>query len=223
MTNAIAQSPWKLPVLLSLLLLVPGVGLAAEGTSPSPEPLPGMAPREPLHLVKDHEQPRTVPHSNPVLRVAAEIGVEMLTALLVGLPSALVGNSLCHKFDLSSGYSPYPCDIYAAYGFATGVTLSAPLGVWLGGKLANGQGTLLGAYLGAGVGALLGLGAMVALTNTDARPTFIPLFSMVGAIIGYEVSHHSEASAAVDASLARVQPVLAVSAHGGALGLGGRF
>ncbi|MFL5350503.1 MAG: hypothetical protein ACJ8AT_37510 [Hyalangium sp.] len=222
MTNTIAQSPWKLPVLLSLLLLVPGVGLAAESTSPSSEPLPGTAPSAALHLVEESEKTEPAQHSNPVLRVAAEIGGELATSIVVAYPGAFVGEALCSKFHLSTPNSFLPCLDYAGYGFLVAVSLAAPLGVWAGGTLAGGRGTLLGAYLGMGVAAALGFVATLPIYNNDVRVFVVPLFSVVGAIIGYEVSHSSEVSA-LDASLARVQPLMTVSAHGGALGLGGRF
>ncbi len=222
MTNAIALCPWKLPVLLSLLLLVPGVSLAAEEPSLNPPPLPGAAPREPLHLVEEPPKAEPVRSIHPVVRVVSELGAELVTGVLAGLPGAYAGIAICDKFKLSPPGSFLPCTEYAGYGFLTAVSLAAPLGVWWGGKLADGHGTLLGAYLGMGAAAVLGLGATVLVYNDDIQPFVIPLFSLVGAFVGYEVSHHSETSAR-DTSVASVQPLFSVSAKGGALGLGGRF
>ena len=199
MMTASAQSPRKRSVLLlSVLLLVPGAVLAAEQGEAAP-----------------------VPSSNPVLRVGAEVGAEFLLSLGTGISGAFLGNAACEQF--RSRRSSLECLNDAGYGFLAGAMLAAPIGVWGGGKVANGRGTLAGAYIGAGVGAAVGLGANLAVTNDDLKYFVPPVVSMLGAIIGYEVSHSNESSAAQQASLTRVQPMLSISGRGGALGLSGSF
>lgn len=222
MTNAIAHCPWKLPVLLSLLLLVPGVSLAAEEPSLNPPSLPGTAPREPLHLVEEPVEAEPVQYFHPVVRVSAELGAELVTSFVAGFPGALAGSALCGALGLSPPNAFLGCADYAGYGFLAGVALAAPLGVWWGGKLTGGHGTLLGAYLGMGMAAFLGLGATRLVYNDDIQPFVIPLFSLVGALVGYEVSHDSESSDR-DTAEASVQPLLSISSRGGVLGLGGQF
>jgi hypothetical protein len=197
--NATAQHPAKLPVLLSLLLLAPGAALAEE----------------------EQRSASPVPYSNPVLRVGAEMGAEFLLSLGTGISGAYLGDAACAQF--SSRRSSWDCLNDAGYGFLAGAMLAAPIGVWGGGKVANGRGTLAGAYIGAGVGAAVGLGANLAVTNDDLKYFVPPVVSMLGAIVGYEISHSQETSKAQQASLTRVQPMLVISGHGGALGLSGSF
>jgi hypothetical protein len=222
MPNAMTHCTWKLSVLMSLLVLVPGVGLAAEEPSLNPPPLPGTAPREPLHLVETARRAEPVQRIHPIARVSAEIGAELLTSFVAGVPGALAGYVACGALGLSPPSSWFPCMDYAGYGFLTGVSLAAPLGVWWGGKLMGGRGTLLGAYLGMGAASVLGLGTTLLVYNDDLQPFVIPLFALVGSVVGYELSFSSEPPAQ-PSSVASVQPLLSVSATGGALGLGGRF
>jgi hypothetical protein len=222
MTNAMTHRTWKLSVLMSLLVLVPGVGLAAEEPSLSPPPLPGTASREPLHLVEADRRAEPVQRIHPIARVSLEIGAELLTGFVAGFPGAVAGSAMCNALELSPPSSWWPCMDYAGYGFLAGVSLAAPLGVWWGGKLLGGRGTLLGAYLGMGGAALLGFGTKLLVYNDDIKTFVIPLFALVGSVVGYELSHSSESSAQT-LSVASVQPLVSVSARGGALGLGGRF
>ncbi|KFE71487.1 hypothetical protein DB31_3617 [Hyalangium minutum] len=166
-------------------------------------------------------QAEPVQFIHPIARVSAEIGVELVTSLVAGAPGAVAGVAVCGKFGLSTG-GWFPCLDYAGYGFLAGMSLAAPLGVWWGGKLMGGRGTLIGAYLGMGVAAVLGLGTTYLVYNDDIQPFVIPLFALVGSVVGYELSFSSE-SPEQPTSVASVQPLLSVSARGGALGLGGRF
>jgi hypothetical protein len=222
MTNAMTRRTWKLSVLMSLLVLVPGVGLAAEEPSLSPPLLPGTAPREPLHLVEANRRAEPVQRIHPIARVSAEIGAELITSLVAGVPGALIGNVACNTLGLAPPNAWFRCMDYAGYGFLAGVSLAAPLGVWWGGKLMGGRGTLLGAYLGMGGAAVLGLGTTFLVYNDDIKPFVIPLFALVGSVVGYELSFSSE-SPVQPTAVASVQPLLSVSARGGTLGLGGRF
>lgn len=223
MTNAMTHRAWKLSVLLmSLWVLVPGVGLASEEPSLSPAPLPGTAPREPLHLVEVERPAEPVQRVHPILRVSAEIGAELATGLVGGVSGALIGYGGCNA--LSNGHSSawFPCWDSAGYGFLAGASLVAPLGVWWGGKLTGGRGTLLGAYLGMGAASVLGLGTTLLVYNDSIQPFVMPLFALIGSVVGYELSFSSEPPAR-PTSVASVQPLLSVSTSGGALGLGGRF
>jgi hypothetical protein len=226
MILANAHTPRKLAVLLSLLL-VPSVGLAAEEVSWVSERIPGTEAPAALRLVEERQSAEPVQYISPVVRVAAEIGAEAVTAFVTGLGGVIPGYALCGALGLGSPNSFLGrCTEYAGYGFLVGASLGAPLGVWWGGKLMGGQGTFLGALLGAGAAALLGAGTTLFVTNDDIKIFVVPVFSLVGAIVGYEVSHaiaSSSNSSKRDAVGASLEPVLSFSGRGTALGLSGRF
>ncbi len=221
MTTKKISSRWKLAVLLPLLLLIPGVSLAAEPTSPRPERLSGTEAPASLHLLEDEPRDEPTPDINPVWRLASEIGAEAVISLMMGIPGALGGGLLCGVLEPDET-SSFRCWTSIGYGFLAGVTLGAPLGVWSGGKLARGQGTLSGAFIGTGAAAVLGAVVTLFVYNDDIQPFVIPTFSLIGALIGYEVSHHMRLSARSPPATS-IQPVIGFSAHGGTLGMAGRF
>ena len=209
--------PWKLCLLALLLVVGPGVGLAAEAEAPDAEPSPRTEVPESLHLVEPPPEPAEV---HMAVRLLADLGLVPGVALATGMGGFLAG--LLLSVSSGPGVTPDSALDGALYGFQGGFVLGASLGAWSAGKVLGGRGTYLGALLGAGVGAGAGAVTSLLVTNDDMKPYFIPLLSMVGAIVGYEVSHAMNKAPRVTTS-ASVQPVLNVSGSHAALGLSGSF
>lgn len=239
MTNR--HSGWlKLPLLLSLLLLVPRVGLAAqdaplaESETPAPDSrIPGTDERESRRLLEEDSWDRAPQRTGaPVgLRIMAELGAGWLTALGGGLVGGLVGVGLCEATGGNSGY--FGCLVDGGLGIVLGTTLGYPLGVWWGGEAVGGDGSLLVTMAGMGGGVLVAVVLGLAMSQVD--PTTGPLTSLVsglavmsGPIVAYELSQKRERrqpqrGPAVASSGPRLQPLLSVTSRGAVLGLGGRF
>ncbi|MDY7226808.1 hypothetical protein [Hyalangium rubrum] len=217
------KNPWsqELALLVFLLLVVPGIGLAAQELAPEAERIPGTETPASLRLVEVPREAEPVQRIHPVMRVTAEVGAMLVTSATMGVPGFFAGGAICEAFDLGNpGY--FRCLNEALYGAAVGMVVGAPLGVWWGGKLARGKGTFMGALLGTGVAVAAGAINSVLITNDDLKPFPIPIFSLIGAVVGYELSHGANSAPRL-ASMASFQPVLAISGKSAALGLGGRF
>jgi hypothetical protein len=233
-------------LLLSLLLLVPRVGLAAqeaptlasEGSTPEEallpksSGLPGTEERAPLRLSEDSWAPEPE-HQRPsrALRILAELGAGLLTTGAGVVGGALAGAGLCEAGVVGSRGGWLPCLDAAAVGLLLGGGVGIPLGVFWGGEVAGGEGSLLGALAGMGSGAVAGflLGALM-FRDPSGGPVVSAPMALVGAIVGYELSDRgaapaprAQASPAVASARPRIQPVLAVSSRGALLGLGGTF
>ena len=107
-----------------------------------------------------------------------------------------------------------------------GYTMGAALGVKLMGNVFDGEGRFLHALLGAGAGFGAGLLGALPLIETEGGWA-IPLivFPLIGAAVGYELSHSSEIQRRAEESpLVMVLPSVGVSPTGGVIaGLVGRF
>jgi hypothetical protein len=216
----------KLPLLLSLLLLLPRVGLAFERAPATREvlsldgsELPGTAPRESLRLLEEpssQEPQRERPSRG--LRILAETGAGLLTGGGAGL-LLLLG--------LSSACSNFSCLGAAVAGGLVGMGLGFPLGVWWGGEAAGGDGKLLGALGGMGAGVVAGFLVALVTGNFNSGYVIAIPFSLAGAIVGYELTERGDAPSAQAPAVAfarpRLQPMLSVSPRGALLGLGGSF
>ncbi len=206
-------------LLVLVLLAVPGVGLAVEPSALEEKPAQRQEVPESLHLTEPALQPEG---RNPAPRIMAELGFVAVGAATVGLTGMLFGgfvdsgNSNC-----GATYGPCVPD-GAVYGLIAGASLGAPIGAWTGGKIAGGRGTFEGTLLGTGVAAAAGGLTSLLVTNDDIKPFCIPVFSMVGAIVSYEISH-SVNSAPPPAGSASVVPVVSVTGTYAALGLSGSF
>jgi hypothetical protein len=227
MTND--RSGWlKLPLLLSLLLLVPRVGLAAQD---APEArIPGTDERESRRLLDDDSWAREPERTGaPMgLRIMAEVGAGGLTALGGGLAGGLLGVGLCEATGGSSGL--FGCLGDGGLGLMLGAALGYPLGVWWGGDAAGGDGNLLVTMAGMGGGVLVAVVLGLAMSQVD--PTEGALTGLVsglavlsGPVVAYELSQKREPrrGPAVASSRPRLQPLLSVTSRGAVLGLGGRF
>jgi hypothetical protein len=226
----------RLPLLL--LLLAPGVGLAAQEPPVRPEArdtvrrpllavsaLPGTEERAPLRLREDGPAEEDDRPSRG-LRILAETGAGLLTGLGGGLVGVFAGAGLCEAGLVGSQGGFIGCLDAGVGGLLLGAGAGFALGVWWGGEAAGGDGKLLGAMAGFGGGAALGLLAVAATQSANGLLIGLPL-SMIGAIVGYELSQRAPASGPSSPSMAsprpRLQPVLAFSSRGALVGLGGSF
>jgi hypothetical protein len=157
--------------------------------------------------------------THPALRVGAEIGAMAVTATALGAGGYLLGLKSCDE-RRSGGLG---CLDREAIGLIGGVAIGAPIGTLWGGELAGGQGTFLGTLLGSGAGLAAGAGVSLLVTNNDLKSFCLPLGTMIGSVVGYEVSHGLAPPQPIELASASVQPVLAVSHRGAVLGLSGIF
>ncbi|WP_426752418.1 hypothetical protein [Myxococcus sp. Y35] len=210
-----ARHTWLWPFLCLFALFAPGVSLAENGPhllgSPSAE---GPSEDGPRLLDAPPLAEHDASSSSPIIRLAAELGAMALTSVVLAVPGAIVGFGLCgERSDCSSA---------AGYGILGGVSVGAPLGVWWGARLADGKGTLLGAFLGAGTAVGAWTVATLFITNDDLKPLGFPLFSIIGALVGYELSHAMNARQEKIPAFS-VQPSLAVGSRHALVGLHGSF
>jgi hypothetical protein len=212
MTNG--RSSWlKLPLLLSLLLLVPGAGLAAQDTPPTDSetpaqsdapvqgepPAPGQTPStesesripgteesESRRLVDEESWARDNQRTGAPrgLRILGEFGAGALTAVGGAIGGGLVGLGLC---GVAGGSAPYfGCVWGAILGSTLGVAFGYPLGVWWGGEALGGDGSLFAALggMGAGIVAAVLLGTVTAqLDPSGALIGIMPGLVVLGAPI----------------------------------------
>ncbi len=213
---------------LALLLLVPAMARAEQGRSWD-APTRGSENRWRLRLVEEPagDAPRRLPDvvqvaplEHPLgLRLLVETGAGLGTSLaggLVGVGLYLMGSGL-QLLRSGDGLRVLP---FALAGMAAGF----PLGVWWGGELMAGDGSLLLTAGGFALGALSTLG-LWNLAEHAREPLAsilvavpIPL-SMAGALLGYELS----SSARKKARGLQVQPALVLGASHQALVLAGSF
>lgn len=204
-------STWNRFVALGCVLVLPGVGFASETSSEGTiAPLPRL------------DAPRGETGGRKVGRVAAEAGMMWATAMGVGLTGLLIGASEDGAFGSSDSQK------YAGWerGFLLGAAVGAPFGVLLGGKIAKGKGTPEGVLLGA----VAGGGAAVLTAHLrpkekveDTIFLLVPAFTMLGSIIGYEMTHASNLPSPSSDTTVSVQPALAMNSKGSTLGLTGQF
>ncbi|MFL5356185.1 hypothetical protein [Archangium sp.] len=209
--------------LLALLFLLPAVARAEEGRRGDALTVGA------LRLVQEPAvgSPRLLPEVVPVSPVTHPLWqrllVEGAAGVGTGLAGALVGVGV---FMLGSGLQFLePDDGATVLPFAlAGLAVGFPLGVWWGGELMAGSGSLLatlGGYALGGVGAV----GLWALSEHARQPVSsvlkgvaIPL-PVVGAFLGYEVSSGLRKKAGG----LEVRPAVVLSAERQELVLAGRF
>ncbi|WP_375768566.1 hypothetical protein NR798_43955 [Archangium gephyra] len=222
--TAFLSPPSSLSLLL-LLLLAPGVGLAGqEALTPTASGQPGTQEGASLRLREDDWTQEDARPSRG-LRILAETGAGLLTGLGGGVAGAFAGGALCEAGVVGSKSGFLSCLEPAASGLLLGAGAGFALGVWWGGEAAGGDGRLLGALAGFGSCAALGLlWGVAAGTPSTGLLVAIPL-SLIGSIVGYELTQQAPASGpqAPAVASARFQPVLAFSSRGALVGLGGSF
>lgn len=208
---------WKWP-LLTLLLAAPAAGVAAEPPAPETESSHPPDVPESLQPAAPLEEPEPV---HPVSRIWTEVGFVAASAGPLGLTGMIIGYAVADPRDDANSFIYFPDT--AHYGLVTGIVLGAPFAAWGAGTLRGGRGTLPGTLIGTGMAAGAGAVTSLLVTNDDMKPFCIPVFSMVGAIVGYEVSHALNTTAPQAATSVSLQPLLAVSGKHTALGLSGSF
>ncbi|WPB78033.1 hypothetical protein KYC5002_02550 [Archangium violaceum] len=234
MTNR-ASIPSRLPLLL-LLVLTPGVGLAAEAPVPpglrAGAPVqrllqahsgqPGTAEREPLRLREDDPVQR-YENSHPPpqgVRILAEVAAGLVTSIGPGIAGGYVASSLCQAGIVGSVGGFMPCLGPALAGVLVGGGAGFSLGVWWGGELAGGDGRLLGALGGFAVSTALGASLALATQEPSVGLLVGVPVTLLGSIMGYELTQRTVGPS----YRARVQPMLAFSPRGAWVGgLGGSF
>ncbi len=196
------------PLLFTLvsLLVLPRAGVAA-----------------PAHVGPDAPTPRAAgPAGTPAVqeeqgsgRVPAELGL----GLLVGAVGGVVGYIGPGRAACASSDTGLPgCTPGLVIGALVGVGVGVSAGVTWGGMLSDGQGEwFTGALPGMLVGAAAGSGAGLIADNALVALIVAPPLMLVGASIGYELSHKAHVSAQ------RVQPLVSVTPRGATFGLRGRF
>lgn len=213
-------STWPWFVALGWVLLTPGVGLASEA-----EVSPGAmtSSPQPLSAAPLVDAPREESGGRRVGRIATEVGLMAAISVVAGIPGMFIGATSLGEPSESPVYIPNLDG--AGRGFLVGAAVGAPLGVWLGGRVAQGRGTFGSVLLGAGAGGGLGLLAstLVPQKHADIAPFLFPAFAMAGSLIGYEVSHASNMAPPAHADEVTLLPALALDAKGSVLGLSGRF
>ncbi len=222
-----------------LLLLVPGVGGAREAWGQQPRARLSLMPEATAGGTPASDLSRALRSIDDSMGVstgardplAARVGAEVLLGGLAGAGGLLAGGvvgaviaelATCGVDECMNGLG------YVGAAMVTGIALMAPLGVYAGGQLVDGEGqflpTLGGSLLGGGVTAV----TLAAMNNpiTPAGVLVLVLSPLVGSIIGYEVSHFfvSRERRSVAARGVQILPTAGVTSSGtGVLGLVGRF
>jgi hypothetical protein len=230
----------KLPLLLSLLLIIPRVGLAAqdaplatseeatsENTTSTSSAVPGTDERAPLRLM-DEPAPEPRRWSAPLgLRILAETAAGAVTAVGGGLAGGLLGLGLCVN---RYGNNELGCVVALCLGGGLGMAATYPRGVWWGGEAIGGDGKLLMAMAGLGAGVLAGLLLTIPANQLDPTGNLAGivggLAALSGPIVFYEFSNQNKDSnrgPALASARPRIQPLLSVSPRGALFGLAGAF
>ncbi|HYO67177.1 MAG TPA: hypothetical protein VEU33_13970 [Archangium sp.] len=236
------SAPFRLSLLL-LLLLTPGVGLAAPEAPREPlardavlsEPLlassglPGTDARAPLRLREGDPSWREGENARPptALRILAQTGAGLLLGVGGGYGGFLGSLGLC-----GLGGGGFGCLYSSIGGMLLGGGLGLALGVWGTGELMGGTGSMLGALAGLSVGLaaslVVGLIVGLAVSPLAGLVLAVPL-SLAGTIVGYELSQPEPAldaaprAPAVSSARPRLHPVLAFSPRSTVVGVGGTF
>lgn len=209
-------------VLLLLVTVLPRSGFAQTSAPPLVS-----APETSEEKPKGEIIPRPWQPDRPGRR-AGRIVVESLSGIL---GAALIGGTaIGATFALQSrcdGCGDATASAVLAVVGVAGVFGGLSLGVTAGGYLLDGQGRFLPTLAGSGLGLLAGGAIAVGLSQVDELLIIPPLIlgPLVGAIIGYELSHDRERDKAAGAlSPVSLLPTVSVRPSGGVVaGLVGRF
>jgi len=160
----------------------------------------------------------------PFLRIGAETGGGIVGGLLIGGTAAwVVYGTLNTQGDDPSRRSA------AQVAGAVGVSVGAPIGVSLTGKLLGRQGSFIISWLSsvAGLGVGYGIYGLIR-TGSDssaAKATYALtlLLPIAGAVIGYELTSSDQPSPPSATNVPGVVPSIAVGPGGASFALAGRF
>jgi hypothetical protein len=222
-----------------LLLLLPRVGSAQAAWGLQRSARLSLVPEAAAELAPDSELPRNLRSIEDTLAVSAEarhpvaarVAAEVLGGSLFGaggmLGGGLVGIGIaesvtCGVDECLNGLG------YVGASMVAGVTLAAPIGVYLAGRMAEGEGRFLPALAGSVASSGLTALTLMALSRpvSSAGVLALVVSPLVGSIIGYEVSHHFVSQQRRSAAARGVQiiPTAGVTPSGtGLFGLAGRF
>jgi hypothetical protein len=213
-------------MLSSVVLLVPGAGLAAEDVAL--EPPPGVLLRDPgerssprLLGASVPELSQTASRPHPVLRVGAELGLGTVGLLGLGVGGLYTGAALCPqpRQDLERA-----CLLETLTGAWLGSSVGFALGVWGGGALLGGQGHLLPTLGGMALGVLAGVSAFnLSGGYINAATGLALMLPYALSLAAYELSSDAVAAPPPASAPARLQPVVSIGPRGTVLGLAGRF
>jgi hypothetical protein len=150
----------------------------------------------------------------------------MMGVILGTVPTAVVAIPFC------VGADDFDSDPTCAIAIGTGLSLSYSVGITLGvtliGNRLGGQGDGVLTFLSALAGAALGSGIGIATQSTGALILGLSIGPLIGATMGYEISHTLNTQPLGPELQARsgfrVMPVISATPGGGILGgLAGRF
>jgi hypothetical protein len=150
----------------------------------------------------------------------------MMGVIIGSVPTAIVALPFCLGAD---DFEDEPqCTIAVGAGLSLTYAVGVTLGVTLVGKMMGGQGDGVMTFLAALAGAAAGSGIGIASRSTGALILGLALGPLIGAVVGYEISHSMYTQPASSEPQARsgfrVMPMAGVTPGGGILGgLMGRF
>lgn len=210
----------RMPLLLTLLLLAPRVGLAEEQTPRPPSDAPteqrALSDTPPLATSSHPDHVRLLDTPSPeterpstAARVAAELGASVLT----GVGGLVLGYISTFVLGLTGSGSLYALALPTLVGTGVGIAL----GTYWGGQVMDGESSLGSSFLGMLLGGVAGLLLSLPMGNPTVGLLLAPPLMVLGSIIGYEHSEHGGTKSP------RVQPLLSVTPHGATLGLAASF
>lgn len=226
-------------IVLCLALLAPCVGLAQ-----APEEEPSSAPTEalpPPPLLPAPEQPEESPPEGELIPREYELKgprgegfsasramLELIGGGAVGAGMAIAGG-IFGGLVFSASCEGEDCLGVVLVSGLVGATFGVPLGVYGAGRLMGGRGQFWPSFLGTLVGAGLGLVGGLASQNDAAQVVGLTFGPVLGAIVGYELSHTYQRSdsgprPARFETRFQFQPAIGLTPGGGLLGsFSGRF
>jgi hypothetical protein len=205
----------------------PGTGAAHSPPLVPADSPPPEAPAPQGELIPHEPSANDASSDRGTLRLIATPWAASVGALATGVLAAIPGYLLISPFCGVNLQNQPACAITLFSIISLGVTSGAALGAWrIGGHL-DGRGTFLPTFLGALAGSVLGAAGGLGSSNEAVLIIGLATGPIIGAVVGYEISHRwilSEEQAPQAATGFRVMPVLAAIRGGGLLaGLAGRF
>jgi hypothetical protein len=200
---------------------------------PPPQPPPSRAlaeePSQELRISQDLIAQRNASAQRAVRLIGLPFtgAITGMMGVIVGVfPTAVVALPLCLRTD-DFGDNP-ACAIAAGTGLSVSYAVGVTLGVTFVGNRLGGQGDGVLTFLSALAGAAVGSGIGIASQSTGALILGLALGPLIGATVGYELSHTVKTQPLGPELQARsgfrVMPVLGATPGGGILGgLAGRF
>ncbi len=225
-------------VLFFVLALLCTPVVSAQEAQPAPPPALSTPP---LVSAPDPSSAPTAEPEDGALPPSEEpSGVARSSALRLtfGLAGGLAGGVGVGGFGLVSGLAlnnvsgckSLECALWPGVLGGSGLFVGIPLGTYLAGKLWGGRGTFMAAMGGslAGWGAGLLSAMLLSLVTSESGAIYIPIFGLpiVGAAVGYAISHADHAprpKPSPRASRLQVLPVAGYSSGGARVGLVGSF